>query len=314
VATKPDEAKAAALEATIARVREGSEAAEAEQLERFVRGYYEHVAPEDIVARSDVDLAGAALAHWSLLRARRAGESKVHVYSPTVEEHGWESPHTVIETVTDDVPFLVDSVTMELSAQQRNIHVIVHPQFEVTRDEEGRLLEVGAEDGQSESLIHVEIDRQTDPAVLEQLCVDLQRVLRDVRAAVDDWPAMRQRARTIGREVVERAIPDPRRRPSGRPARLDRGWPLHVPGLPGIRHRDRERRGRPARRARLGPRILREQGDRPVSASFEQLPPNVRKLAREKNLLNVTKANSRAPFTGVVSRLRRCGAPTRRAR
>ena len=30
------------------------------------------------------------------------------------------------------MPFLVDSVTMELTAQQRNIHVIVHPQFVVT--------------------------------------------------------------------------------------------------------------------------------------------------------------------------------------
>jgi glutamate dehydrogenase len=75
-----------------------------------VRAYYAHAAPDDLSDRSAVDLYGAAVAHWNLARIRRAGELKVHVYTPNVEEHGWESRHTVVETVVDDMPFLVDSV------------------------------------------------------------------------------------------------------------------------------------------------------------------------------------------------------------
>jgi glutamate dehydrogenase len=165
----------------------------------------------------------------------------------------------------------------------------------VTRDEAGRLLVLEPGAGRPESLIHVEIDRQTDPAVLEQLRVDLQRVLRDVRAAVDDWPAMRQRARAIGREVAERAIPDPAEAAevSDLLAWIEDG---HFTFL-GFREYDiATENGEDVLRAVPGSGlgILREQGARPVSASFEQLPPNVRKLAREKNLRNVTKANSRA--------------------
>jgi glutamate dehydrogenase len=203
VATRPDEAKAKVLETTIGRIRDRVHGEEADGLERFARRYYEHVAPEDLVERSDHDLCGAAFAHWNLLRLRSPGEVKVHVYSPNVEEHGWECPHTVVETVVDDMPFLVDSVSMELTRHGSPIHLVIRPIVDVQRDDEGQLLEVESGNGRPESQIHVEIDRRSDPAVLEQLRDDLLRVLGDVRAAVEDWRAMRQRAREIGDELSQ---------------------------------------------------------------------------------------------------------------
>jgi glutamate dehydrogenase len=294
VATRPDEAKAEALEATVARVRERIDRAEADELERFVYRYYEHVPPEDVAERSDLDLAGAALAHWNLMRVREPGEIKVHVYSPNMEEHGWACAHTVVETVTDDMPFLVDSVSMELTRHDYAIHLVIRPILHVKRDG-GRLLAVESGEGRPESLIHVEIDRQTEPHVLEQLRDDLLRVLSDVRAAVEDWPAMRQRAREIEAELVESRLPDPDEAAEAREllAWMEEG---HFTFL-GYREYDIGSEGgedvlRAVPGSGLG--ILREAGERPVSASFQQLPPAVRKLAREKNLLNLTKANSRA--------------------
>src|SRR5437016_3657171 len=142
MATRPDDAKAAVLEATVVRARDGIGRAEADELERFIRRYYEYVAPEDLAERADADLGGAALAHWSLLRVRRPGEIEVHVYSPNVEEHGWNCPHTVVDTVVDDMPFLVDSVSMELARHGRAIHLLIRPILDVERDDEGRLLAV----------------------------------------------------------------------------------------------------------------------------------------------------------------------------
>ena len=113
--------------ATVARVRERVDARQADDVERFVRAYYAHVAPDDLSDRSDLDLYGAAVAHWNLARVRQPGESKVHVYTPNVEEHGWESPHTVVETVVDDMPFLVDSVSMEVTRNGSAIHLVVRP-------------------------------------------------------------------------------------------------------------------------------------------------------------------------------------------
>ena len=72
----------------------------------LVERYYERVAAEDLVARAVPDLFGAALAHLRLARHRTPGEPKVAVFSPTFDEHGFASPHTVVQVVTDDMPFL----------------------------------------------------------------------------------------------------------------------------------------------------------------------------------------------------------------
>lgn len=132
------------------------------------------------------------------------------MHTPTVEENGWTCSHSVVEVVTDDMPFLVDSVTNELSRQSRGIHVVIHPQVVVRRDLTGKLIEVldtGAQtgglphDALTESWIHVEIDRETDRADLKQITADLLRVLSDVREAVEDWEKMRDSALRIADEL-----------------------------------------------------------------------------------------------------------------
>jgi glutamate dehydrogenase len=296
VATQPGDAKETALEAIVARIRERAPAAQQPDLERFVRAYYEHVPADDLLGRDDLDLYGAALAHWHLLRVRQPGEIKVHVYNPNLEEHGWESPHTVIETVTDDMPFLVDSVSMEVARRGASMDLVIRPLVEVRRDDEGRLLGFDPEGGLAESLIHVEVERQADPVELGQLRSDLIRVLGDVHAAVADWPMMRQRAHDLVAELADKPPPVEPREVSEVRELLEWMADDHFTFL-GFREyeilsEDGEDVLRPIPGTGLG--ILRDSGERPVSASFAQLPPEVRRLARERKLLNLTKANSRA--------------------
>ncbi len=97
------------------------------------------------------------------------------------------------------MPFLVDSVVMELTRRGFPVHLVVHPVIQVRRDSNGELLEVlphGADaDGTiAESVIHAEVGHRTDPAALEELEGGVRQVLDQVRAAVDDWPLMRARA------------------------------------------------------------------------------------------------------------------------
>ena len=78
--------------------------------------------------------------------ARSGGRAsaKLRVYNPKLEQHGWQSTHTVVEIVNDDMPFLVDSVGMELNRHGLGIHLIIHPVVAVRRDAHGRLLDLGA--------------------------------------------------------------------------------------------------------------------------------------------------------------------------
>ncbi|HUH15052.1 MAG TPA: NAD-glutamate dehydrogenase [Gaiellaceae bacterium] len=294
MATSPDERKATLLEATVKRVHERVEGPDAADVERFVRAYYSHVAPDDLCERSDLDLCGAAVAHWELARLRRPGETKVRVYTPTVDEHGWESPNTVVETVVDDMPFLVDSVSMEVTRTGSAIHLVIRPIMRMRRDDEGRLLEVGSEKGLPESLIHVEIDRQAGPVELERLRTNLCRVLGDVRAAVEDWPAMLERVGDAAAELAAAPV-DPAERAEARDL-LQWMRDGHFTFL-GYREYDMlTEDGEDVLRAVAGSGlgILRAGGEQPISVSFSQLPPEVRRLAREQSPLILTKANSRA--------------------
>src|SRR4029077_16109294 len=106
---------------------------------------------------------------------------------------GFESAHTLVLTVTDDMPFLVDSLSMAFSRAELAVHLIVHPVLQVRRDRRGQLTDIGANGAHAthpESWQLYEIDRITEPEQLRKLQQDLESTLADVRAAVTDWRAV----------------------------------------------------------------------------------------------------------------------------
>src|SRR6476661_8203069 len=173
----------------------------------LLRAYYRHVSTDDIGDRSAEELYGALVSHYRTADVRPQGTASVHVFTPTLAEHGWSAGgHSVVEVVTDDMPFLVDSVVMELSREQRDVHLVVHPQFDVTRDVAGQLEHIECpdnesaappDDAQRESWMHVEISRVGHDEDVEEIAADLHRVLRDVRESVEDWERMRQQVTEI---------------------------------------------------------------------------------------------------------------------
>jgi glutamate dehydrogenase len=289
------------LDKVVERVREQLPEDQAPRVEEFVRQYYAWITPEDLAERSPIDLYGAAVAHWSFARQRGPGTAKIRVYNPQFEEHGWQSTHTVLELVTDDMPFLVDSTRMGVNRQGHAIHLILHPIMNVRRDGEGRLVEVLApdadeEDAISESVIHVEVDRQTEPNVLQELYDCIERVLEQVRAAVEDWPEMRGRAGDIVAELEEE--PPPVEDDDLAEAEAFLEWIVddHFTFLGYREYELLTENGEDVLRSvpGTGLGILRQTSEKPISHSFAKLPPEVRKLAHEPHLLNLTKANSRA--------------------
>ena len=175
-----------------------------------VQRYFELASPEDIVGREVRDLAALVNSHVALGEGRTPGTARVQVVAPSVDRDGWQSAHTIVQVVTDDMPFLVDSVTAELTRQGRSIHLVMHPRFSVSRDKSGKVssIEAGsaATDALNESWICVEIDRETDPVDLREIEAQLLNVLQDVREAVEDWPHMRQRALELASQLRSEAM------------------------------------------------------------------------------------------------------------
>ena len=108
----------------------------------FTRLYYAEADPEELAARPSADRQGAAAAHLAFGKSFVAGKAKLRAYNPVRGEHGWASTHTVIEIVNDDMPFLVDSVTMEVNRQGLTLHLVIHPVLRAVRDARGELTSI----------------------------------------------------------------------------------------------------------------------------------------------------------------------------
>ncbi|HEV8678524.1 MAG TPA: NAD-glutamate dehydrogenase, partial [Stellaceae bacterium] len=209
--TDPIDATKAALvgEAQILAETQG-EAAERALLPRFIADLYEHAPPSDIALRSPADLCGAALALWRFATLRPRGSAKLRVYNPAGIRDGWSSPHTIVEIINDDMPFLVDSVTAAIDASGRETRLVIHPILNVSRDAAGSLVALDPPaGGLRESWMQIAVTREPDPTEREALAARLAAVLADVRAAVADWHEMRRTLQTIADEAAAHPPPLP---------------------------------------------------------------------------------------------------------
>jgi len=280
-------------------IRERLPAEEALVAEAFTRRFYGQVASEDLAGRSLQDLYGAALSHWHFARRFSPGASRLRAYNPRPEEHGWQSTHTIIEIVGEDMPFLVDSITMEVNRQGLTLHLIIHPVIRMRRDALGNLLGISEADdegdGALESIIHVEVDRCTEPTHLEALQHGLARILGDVHAAVADWPIMRQRLADLLADLERNPPPLAAADLAEDLAFLK--W-MASANFTLLGYREYALFGEDDDCvlrviAESGAGILRESGEE-RSVSFAALPAEVRRIAREPSLLVLTKANARS--------------------
>ena len=173
---------------------------EAKMLTIFAQQYYANVPVEDLAARDTTDLYGALLSHWDVICDRQRDKCNIRVYNPNFEQNGWQTSHTVIEVASDDMPFLVDSLRMEIDRQGYKIYFMIHlGGVKIRRDSNFKVIDILPisapleKDVVLEAPIYIEIDRHSDPKVLETLKTGLERVLGDVRLAVEDWAKIRER-------------------------------------------------------------------------------------------------------------------------
>jgi glutamate dehydrogenase len=287
------------------RVAEAAvEAAEAElnlDVAGYIRQYYRNTSLDDLRDREVSDLAGAALSHLRLALARRPGSPQIHVFNPALQTHGWNARHTIVQIVSDDKPFLVDSTSMALNRHGNYIHLTVHPVLHTRRDDQGRLLEIpppehAGPDARLESFMHLEIDRETAPEVLESLATELERVLGDVRSACQDWGAMKARAREICEDLESNPPPlDPE---VVRESCELLEW-MAADNFTFLGYREYELiQGDDADELRAIPGtglgILRRPPPMEPGTTTRLAGREIRKQARSRDLLIITKANSRS--------------------
>ncbi len=273
----------------------------------YLRAYYRHVALEDLVSAGPRRLAAVATEQARFAAHRPQGRALVRVRRG--EAAACAPARDVVDIVTDDMPFLVDSVRMELRRHGAATLLVVHPQLRVRRDVTGSLREVlGVVDGErqahdeiAESWTHIEIARlgHGEDAALQR---DLERVLGDVRVAVEDWSRMQAKAVQLADQLA--MVPDVRITDGGAASGVES--PAEVEALlrwladghfTFLGYREYDLEDGPdgmALRAVAGTGLGILRHDREGSSAFAALPAEVRARARDPELLILTKANSRS--------------------
>jgi glutamate dehydrogenase len=162
---------------------------------------------------SDADLVAEVLGAFSFASGRGTAPVAVRAFNPTREQHGYEPLGSVVETNTDDLPFLVDSVTAAIEARGLTVVRLRHPIVGVQRTGNGRIEAIRhpRDASRRESVMHFDLDRRLRDAELAELEADVREVLEAVRACVRDFPAMTERVHdmsALARGARERYAPD----------------------------------------------------------------------------------------------------------
>lgn len=288
----------------IDQAEQGHPPEDRKRLTDLVRAYYAHVDPADLLERDAVDLIGMVTAHRRLAAERVPGEIKLAVFTPTVNVNGWSSRHTLMQVVVDDMPFLVDSVSLSLTKEGHDLHLVIHPQLLVRRDAQGALEQVyglvssfpndsAPDEAIAEAWISLEFTRESDPDELAAIEERALMALTDVGLAVRDWPEMNDIAVRLAAELRESPPSTVNPAEIAEAAEfLDWVADNHFTYL-GYREYDLTDDGeelRPVLGSSLG--IMREALE--TSTSFAKLAPAVRERAREPHILVLTKANGRS--------------------
>src|SRR3954462_9544856 len=185
----------------------------------LLQRYYWSEPAAEVLGHDPTELAALALGHLSLAEVRPPG-------SATVDVHRLADGRAVVRLVTDDMPFLVDSVTAEVVRQGFALAHIVHPVVVVRRDLHGRIrafcdsnLAAGCgPDALTESWMAVVLDGPLDAEASADLVSGLRTVLDDVRAVDEDTERLRRRVLELAGRLDELARAGARPGPDGDPA------------------------------------------------------------------------------------------------
>ncbi|MBP6381096.1 MAG: NAD-glutamate dehydrogenase, partial [Pseudomonadales bacterium] len=159
---------------------------------------------EDVRDRRPADVWASIHYAWRYLQQYDPAGSKISLFNPRFEQHGWTSRHTAVLVLTHGIPFVSESLRLELNRRGIVIHMLVSSDLTVQRDAGHELRQIypatvppDGERRTREALVYMEISRIGDPALLAAIEQSLAEVIAEVTVVVDDFEPMCARVREL---------------------------------------------------------------------------------------------------------------------
>lgn len=163
----------------------------------YISQFYAQVPDEDQDLIQEKQKTEIAQTHWDLMEKRTLGESEITIYTP---EDNALSDGSIIDIVSDNMSFIVDSIAAKLTEKNYVIDLLLHPVLHITRDNKGQITNVSRNSGHQsygESHLHIHLNRIVPTPLQDELKDSLLEVLQDVRLATRDWFLMREKLREV---------------------------------------------------------------------------------------------------------------------
>ena len=164
---------------------------------KFTEYYFSRYPLDELAGRYLGDVFGNVYQWWRYIQNFDGAQPKVSLVNPKLDVEGWVCPHTVLVVQQIDMPFLVDSIRIELNRRNIAIHAIKSTVLYVVRDNKHQLIDiVDASDvqtpSQKEAFVYLEINLLTRKEELEDITQSLLSVLAELSAVVRDFKPMLQ--------------------------------------------------------------------------------------------------------------------------
>ena len=199
------------IDNVFALIEKKTAAEKVEKVKQFARLLFTNMSTDDFDGRTDSDLYGATISLWNTFENYDKNIPHIKVFNPNIASHGWQSSHSIIEIIVDDMPFLVDSVRMTLNRLNITSHLLLHSPISLSRinSKIEVLFESGSDDksASKETVFLIEIDRQTSEQAVVELKEELQSVLDEVVLTVTDWRPMTKQLQTVIKQFPKLQCP-----------------------------------------------------------------------------------------------------------
>jgi glutamate dehydrogenase len=286
------------IQALIKRIQDAAPEDHLEALAAFAKAFTRRLADEDLAAASEDTLLAMVRSTFTFADGRGNAESAVRVFNPTIASDGYHTVGSVLETATDDCPFLVDSVWEELSGRGVAVRQLLHPVVGTVRDDDGRIQRVlSARDADHrESVMHFELDRRFSEAERDDLEHRMREILHDVHVVIRDFEPMQERVADMIEGARSAAVRYPPEEVSETVAFLQ--WLLQL-NFVLLGYREYELLDTEAGRAisavagsGLGILSDVERSGFNVPTPLDDLPPEIRRRIEDGDLLVFSKTNA----------------------
>lgn len=278
---------------TIAKLaKKHTSAATYRLMQPFLEGYYALVGADDLSGFTAESLFAAAKVHFDLLCQYDGKHALVQTYNPSDKKHGYSGDYSVLNIVTADSSFLIDSIQMAFVRLHVSIQFVTHPLYRVEFSNKGKITQINpatASSPQNLSVVHIQFDKLPNDD-LAAVSNEIQRLLQSIEQVTGDWQAMGDKIDTTIKDIeATRGLPQTVEEVMETIKFLDWLKSKHFTFLGYREYKLQDGDLHTIANSGLG--VLRDDGKGEISKSFAKLPDNLKAESLKPNLLLFSKSN-----------------------